>query len=259
MLLNLFKRPAVAFKTSDAGRGGLEVLRKKWGEVPFKRTERAHSSDLSKLSDEELLAAWTKALDDQAVGANYDVRGWFHTLYRDQFRGKKVMDVGSGMGYDGLTFARAGAHVTFVDIVKDNLAIVQRMASIFKLTNCRFHYLEDFQSLSALDRDYDFIWACGSLINAPYEFTKAECALLIEHLKVGGRWIELAYPKVRWEREGCLPFERWGEKTDGGAPWMEWKDLTKVRSLLEPAQFNVVLSFDFHNSDFNWFDLERVA
>jgi SAM-dependent methyltransferase len=227
--------------------------------VPFSRLDRAHTRDLLNLPDEELLAAWNRALEDQAVGRNYDVRGWFFTLYRDQLRGKKLMDVGSGMGYDGLRFARAGADVTFVDIVPDNLEVVNRMAKIFGLTTCRFHYLEDFDSLSLLEKDYDFIWACGSLINAPYEFTKAECARLVEHLKIGGRWIELAYPRARWEREGCLPFDRWGDKTDGGAPWIEWKDLDKVRSLLEPAQFNVVLSFDFHNSDFNWFDLERVA
>ncbi len=259
MLFKLFERRGAAFKTGDRGRNGLEVLRQKWGQVPFRRTDRTHSRDLLNLSDEELLAAWTQALADQAAGEHYDVRGWFYTLYRDQFRGKKLMDVGSGMGYDGLTFARAGAEVTFVDIVKDNLAIVKRMASLFGLTNCRFHFLDDFESLSSLDRDYDVIWACGSLINAPYEFTKAECARLVEHLKVGGRWIELAYPKARWEREGCLPFDRWGDKTDGGAPWIEWKDLDKVRSLLEPSRFNVVLSFDFHGADFNWFDLERVA
>jgi hypothetical protein len=26
---------------------------------------------------------------------------------------------------------------------------------------------------------------------------------------------------------------------------------------LEPAEFDVVLSFNFHNNDFNWFDLIR--
>jgi hypothetical protein len=133
------------------------------------------------------------------------------------------------------------------------------MASIFGLSNCRFHYLEDFESLSELPCEYDFIWACGSLINAPFDFTKKECGLLTEHLKIGGRWIELAYPKARWEREGCLPFERWGDRTDGGAPWIEWKDLDKLRALLKPASFRVVLSFDFHNADFNWFDLERIG
>ena len=57
---------------------------------------------------------------------------------------------------------------------------------------------------------------------------------------------------------GKLPFEKWGEKTDGkGTPWCEWYDLDKLLELLKPAHFNPVLNFDFHNNDFNWFDLVR--
>ncbi len=40
----------------------------------------------------------------------------------------------------------------------------------------------------------------------------------LKHWPVGGRWIELAYPKSRWVRDGKMPFDRLGKKTDGGAP-----------------------------------------
>jgi hypothetical protein len=76
---------------------------------------------------------------------------------------------------------------------------------------------------------------------------------------VNGRWIELAYPKVRWEREGRLPATEWGERTDGGAPWIEWHDLQKLEYLFAPASFEVILALEFHSSDFNWFDLIRRA
>ena len=99
----------------------------------------------------------------------------------------------------------------------------------------------------------------GSLINAPFEVIRQECQELLRHLPVGGRWIELAYPKARWVREGSLPFEQWGDKTDGGAPWMEWYDQAKLQAALAPARFETVLYLDFHNNDFNWFDLLRVA
>lgn len=84
-----------------------------------------------------------------------------------------------------------------------------------------------------------------------------EAQALLEHLRVGGRWIELGYPKARWEREGRMPSDKWGEKTDGGAPWVEWHDLEKVRVILAPASFDVILDLEFHNADFNWFDLIR--
>jgi hypothetical protein len=91
----------------------------------------------------------------------------------------------------------------------------------------------------------------------PLSLAQIEAQALIQHLPTGGRWIELGYPKARWEREGSLPFDQWGEKTDGGAPWIEWHDLEKVRWMLAPFQFDVILDFEFHNSDFNWFDLIR--
>ena len=119
--------------------------------------------------------------------------------------------------------------------------------------------MEELSSLASLSANYDAIWAQGSLINAPFEIIRIEVQELLRHLKLGGRWIELAYPKIRWEREGNLPFEQWGEKTDGiGTPWIEWYDLVKMLALLEPVEFDVVLYLEFDNSNFNWFDLVRV-
>jgi hypothetical protein len=117
--------------------------------------------------------------------------------------------------------------------------------------------MEDLGSLADLPEGYDFIYCCGSMINAPMQVIRLEAQELLKHLKVGGRWIELAYPKSRWVREGKMPFDRWGEKTDGGAPWMEWHDLEKVRSYLAPVEFEVVMELVFHSDDFNWFDLIR--
>jgi hypothetical protein len=98
------------------------------------------------------------------------------------------------------------------------------------------------------------------MINAPFSFSARESRRLLEHLPAGGRWIELCYPKVRWEREGYRPYYRWGEKTDGlGTPWMEWYDTAKLLQRLEPGQFQVYLSLDIHNADFNWFDLLRIG
>lgn len=106
---------------------------------------------------------------------------------------------------------------------------------------------------------YDAIYCSGSLINASLDVTRLEVQELLKHLPVGGRWLELAYPRARWEREGRMSFDRWGENADGGAPWIEWHDIEKVKWYLAPAQFEVVLEFEYHNSDFNWFDLVRTS
>jgi cyclopropane fatty-acyl-phospholipid synthase-like methyltransferase len=171
-------------------------------------------------------------------------------------RGKKVMDVGSGFGVDSITFAQHGAMLTFVDLVESNLKVLQRLCGILGLRDARFVHFRDLNSLKPLDADYDVIMAMGSLHNAPVKVMKPEYQELLRHLKIGGRWLQLAYPRSRWIREGRSPFSKWGEITDGvGTPWCEWYDLPKLLSMFAPAKFEVVLYQEFHNSDFNWFDL----
>ena len=235
----------------------LQVLRGKWGEVPHTEESRARSEQLLSLSDADLLHTWTEGLLDSSTGKAFDVRGWYQLLYKDIFRGKNVMDIGSGLGFDSVTYAEAGAQMTCVDIVESNLEVVKRICKLKGLTNLRFCYLRDLSSLDGLPTDYDAIYCQGSLINAPLEVTRIEAQALLQHLPVGGRWIELAYPKKRWARDGRMSFTEWGRKTDGGAPWMEWHDLDKIKAFLAPAQFEVVFTLDFHHSDFNWFDLIR--
>ncbi len=234
-----------------------DLLRRKWGEVPATTTDRINSVDLLKLTDSELLARWEHFRSVCVTGRAFASRGWYEFLYRDVLRGKRVLDVGCGLAITSLPFAENGAEVTFVDLVQSNLDVVRRLCRLKGLENTRFCYMDDLGSLAQLAADYDVIYCCGSMINAPLDVTHLEAQELVKHLKVGGRWIELAYPKSRWERDGYMPFDLWGEKTDGGAPWMEWHDLDKVLGYLAPAQFEVVLAIEFHDGDFNWFDLLR--
>ena len=148
----------------------------------------------------------------------YSVRGWYHTLYADVFRGKKVLEIGSGLGFDGITFAAQGADWTFVDIVETNLEVVRRLCKLKGISNVRFCYLEDLRSLGTLPSDYAAIYAQGSLIDMPIEATRVEAQALLQHLPVGGRWIELAYPRRRWIHDGRMPFDNGERKPTVGRP-----------------------------------------
>lgn len=236
----------------------LSILRRKWFEVPA-GNDRLSTRDLLALNNQDLLQYWRRLRVDAATGESFGVRGWYHTLYKDILKNKRVLDVGSGLGLDGITFAEAGARMTFVDIVETNLDILRRLCASLEI-DAEYVYLDDLPSLDQLAPEYDVIWCQGSMINAPFSVMQREVAALLSHLPIGGRWIELAYPRERWEREGRLPFNQWGEKTDGpGTPWVEWYDLEKLLARLAPAKFEVVLDLNFHNDDFNWFDLKRVA
>lgn len=233
-----------------------ETLRKRWVGVPSGHNVFEKTTNLMQLSDDALLAFWEKARKDITSGPEFAHRGWYHTLYADFMRGKKVMDVGSGFGVDPITFAQKGAKVTFIDLVETNLKVLERLCKIMRIQDVQFVLLKDLDSLQPLDTDYDVIMAMGSLHHAPMDILKPEFRELLRHLKVGGRWLQLAYPKSRWVRDKRPPFAHWGVVTDGeGTPWAEWLDPGKILSLFGPAKFDIVLYQEFHNSDFNWFDL----
>ncbi|MCS6951949.1 MAG: class I SAM-dependent methyltransferase [Bryobacterales bacterium] len=240
-------------------RKSFDVLRSKWSEVPWTRLGRLDTRQILERSDDELVSIWQAAREWTSRAESFAHHGWYELLYREQLRGRKVLDVGCGLAPSTLFFAEQGALVTFLDIVESNLEFVRRIARAKGISGVSFCYLEDLRALEELPRDYDFILALGSLITLPLEAARRQAQALVEHLPPGGRWIELGYPKSRWVREGKLPFDRWGAKTDGGAPWMEWYDLAKVELRLAPARFEVVLSFEFCGGEFNWFDLLRVT
>lgn len=237
----------------------MKILKDKWKEIPGGDINRINSIEMETKDPKILYCVWKDALERATKGEYFSVRGWYHELYKDILKGKKVLDVGSGLGIDGIFFAQNGAHVTFVDIVESNLNIISQICSFLCLENVSFIHLKDLSVLTKIKSSYDFIWAQGSLINAPSDVIKEERKELVKLLASGGRWIELAYPKTRWIKEGKLPFEVWGDKTDGGAPWIEWYDLEKLKKSLAPAKFETVLCFEFFNNDFIWFDLLRSS
>jgi len=121
-------------------RRSYDLLRGKWGTVPFRQYERCRSAELLKQNDEEILATWTDAYVSSSTGAAYSARGWYQTLYTDAFHGKKILDFGCGLAPDCVMWAeRAGARVTFVDIVETNVRFVERVCR-FKGVHADFVY-----------------------------------------------------------------------------------------------------------------------
>jgi SAM-dependent methyltransferase len=237
----------------------LAQYREKWREAPrgSDMDGRVFSTDLLALGDAELLAAW-EAMAARRYGGEI---GWLGPLYGDAFRDRSVLELGSGLGFDGLRFVEQGANWTFADIVPDNLAVIRRVAGLKGLqSRVRVHLIGDDLSFAALPADYDAIWVFGSIHHVPFEIARREALDALGHLKPGGRWMELVYPRERWLREGAPPFDQWGKLTDGErTPWAEWHDIEKVRRRLFPAPLRTVLDFDFCAQNYRWLDLRYVG
>ncbi|MCC7047653.1 MAG: class I SAM-dependent methyltransferase [Alphaproteobacteria bacterium] len=244
----------------DQGRALFDLLRQKWKEVPAGLYDRVDTGKVLALTDWELRDYWDGVWHEFTVGTGYATRGWYQEMYRDMFRGKRVLEIGSGCGIDGIEFIRQGAIWYFADIVPNNLKLIRRMLDAFGLDCEGMTYIEDLRSLEQIPDGFDFIYCNGSMINVPFDFARRETLHLVSHLRPGGRWVELCYPRERWAREGRLPFADWGRMTDGDAtPWVEWYDMERLRDRFAPVALNPLMAFNYYNDDFNWFDFRVEA
>jgi 2-polyprenyl-3-methyl-5-hydroxy-6-metoxy-1,4-benzoquinol methylase len=108
-----------------------ERLAEKWHDVPASRLERTSTRDLAAATDEDALAVWERARADTSEGIRgLKLRGWFYAVYEPWAAGKKILEVGPGLGIDGVALARAGATMTFVDVSATNLEVVGRVFSL---------------------------------------------------------------------------------------------------------------------------------
>ena len=86
-----------------------------------------------------------------------------------RWRGKKVLEIGCGIGTDTMNFARAGADVTAVELSSDSLEIARKRAEVFGLDNIRFYQsnAEELTSVVPIER-YDLVYSFGVIHHTPH-------------------------------------------------------------------------------------------
>ena len=77
----------------------------------------------------------------------------------DQLQGKRVLEIGCGMGFHTETLARAGAQVTAVDLTEHAVNMTRRRLELRAL---QAEVLQaDAERLPFQDRSFDFVWSWG--------------------------------------------------------------------------------------------------
>ncbi len=88
----------------------------------------------------------------------------------ERWRGKRVLEIGCGIGTDTMNFARHGAHVTSVDLSDQSLSVARRRAEVFNLQD-RIGFIQaDAEHLSDYVpvEPYDLIYSFGVIHHTPY-------------------------------------------------------------------------------------------
>ena len=86
----------------------------------------------------------------------------------ERWKGKKVLEIGCGIGTDSINFARAGAQVTVVDISEKSLQLCKERFDVFGLKAT--FYSGNAEELSAFVpvEKYDLIYSFGVIHHTPH-------------------------------------------------------------------------------------------
>lgn len=88
----------------------------------------------------------------------------------ERWKGKRVLEIGCGIGTDTMNFARAGANVTAVDLTEKSLEVARQRAKVFGLED-RIRFIqanaEELSSYVSVE-PYDLIYSFGVIHHTPH-------------------------------------------------------------------------------------------
>ena len=87
-----------------------------------------------------------------------------------RWNGKRVLEIGCGIGTDTINFARAGARVTAVDLSENSLDLARRRAEVFGLADRISFHAADAERLAESIRPepYDLVYSFGVIHHTPH-------------------------------------------------------------------------------------------
>ncbi|HEX9961076.1 MAG TPA: class I SAM-dependent methyltransferase [Pyrinomonadaceae bacterium] len=113
----------------------------------------------------------TKEYFDQVEWRKYFVEPHIPAFAEfDKWRGKKVLEIGCGIGTDTMNFARAGAQVTAVDLSSESLKLAKKRAEVFGLSDRINFYEVNAERLSDYipPEKYDLVYSFGVVHHSPH-------------------------------------------------------------------------------------------
>jgi SAM-dependent methyltransferase len=155
----------------------------------------------------------------------------------ERWRGRRVLEVGCGLGTDAVNFARAGADYTGVDLSEVSLGLARRRFEVFGLTG-RFLLANGEQLASQLEpASFDLVYSFGVIHHTPNpDAVLRQVRMLVKN---DGEFRLMLYARDSW-KDAMIEAGFDQPEAQFGCPIALTYTRQQVRDLLEPAGFKVV-------------------
>lgn len=117
----------------------------------------------------------------------------------ESWAGKRVLEIGCGLGTDTIRFAKAGAQVTAIDLSSVSLDLATRRAEVFGLSDrVRFYEgnCEDLDKIVPIET-YDLIYSFGVIHHTPHP--ERALAALRHYMNAKSELRLMVYSKVSYK------------------------------------------------------------
>ena len=121
-----------------------------------------------------------------------------------RWRGKRVLEIGCGIGTDTINFARHGAHVAAIDLSSESLSIAQKRAEVCGLEDRIRFYQANSENLSSVVPvvPFDLIYSFGVIHHSPRPDRIVE--QMRSYTKPGSTIKIMVYNRRSWKVLGIL-------------------------------------------------------
>ncbi len=145
-----------------------EKQKKEWARPPLDGIGYISSKHLLSVSDDELKSLVQKFRDTRYTGwRNYEGK-WRKYMGIDDTTGKTILDFGCGVGIESLEFAQKGNNVIAADLVRDNVELAKRIASLYGQTIQTIETSWKPPYINLPKNSIDILYMDGVLHHIPY-------------------------------------------------------------------------------------------
>ena len=155
----------------------------------------------------------------------------------DRWDGKKVLEVGCGIGTDATNFMRSGAVYTGVDVSAESIRVAKQRVEVFSLSGTLIQAdAEELDSAVLGSETFDLIYSFGVLHHTPDPLKALKCLRNLSHDQSEIRL--MLYARDSW-KASLIAAGLEQPEAQSGCPIAYTYSESEVRELLADAGFRV--------------------